>query len=824
MAQTPSTWADYVGDGVGDTFQVTFPYQKQQEVFVTVDGAPAAFTFISAGWVQLAAAPASGAAIRVQRSTEAFEPRHEFANGVPLLPRFIDENNKQFLYAVQEAVNETAGVAADALSTAAAAVGIAQAASDKVDAAVIDSALILRADLANSTDPEKGTGAVSYNAALEYPVGSLGEAVRQASLGTGNTAIPVFTPKAKPSRQKAISETMAVEKQPHFRNGDGRIGVGSVVSDFSFETAINSLGGTEGTRTISMRIGVGGYNKTGGAISFQVQLDPAYYLGASPRVFTHADPAFPTIGLVARGTLTHSGGGLYTISVTPAAGWEDYIGVDLRLTPVNSTNDATLHQEYWALKRITAMQGASTVIDTNDTHSGVFVSQLVPRNTGVAFSPATVVTDTRTYHLNYARFMSGGTYNYTWVSPDGSASGYGPEYDPVNIKRARDLCITGQIDTFFLMPGRYVYPGVRNRDVFNFVRNLNVVCPNGVAVVDCGFSVSTAVMSAVGGHYEFSYDPVNNSVAEQIATGAMTPAIIADFFPPVHFAEVASSALVDTTPRSYWWDNANQKFLVNFGGAPQPLLVPEALSLVKSPVMGGGSARMINVKIRGARDNVGVFINCDRYESYGCGGPTARGDGYRVENTPGFNVDDDCTGAGADGFNYHGNQNQDAFDCTADYCYDDGISHHDNCTGVIQGGKYRFNGKAGVIPAFGASVVAYRVNTEGNSIGSHPNANAQNTGGLVALSYAEGFPGVNSYTGGPWKGASLIAIECESSGSERAIVSSGGASEVMEYKCTSTDAVKLYGAGTSSTGIGEIRTFNSSPGEVSSSGVVQFLN
>lgn len=126
MAQTPSTWADYVGDGVEDTFQVTFPYQKQQEVFVTVDGAPAAFTFISVGWIQLAAAPANGAVIRVQRSTEAFEPRHEFANGVPLLPRFIDENNKQFLYAVQESVNDTAGTAALALYTAELALDTAQ--------------------------------------------------------------------------------------------------------------------------------------------------------------------------------------------------------------------------------------------------------------------------------------------------------------------------------------------------------------------------------------------------------------------------------------------------------------------------------------------------------------------------------------------------------------------------------------------------------------------------------------------------------------------------------------------------------------------------
>lgn len=140
MAQTPSTWDDYVGDGVEDTFQVTFPYQKQQEVFVTVDGDPAAFTFISAGWIQLTTAPASGAAIRVQRSTEAYEPRHEFSNGVPLLPRFIDENNNQFLYVVQEAVataDEANAISKDSAATVDAAYVAATAAEAKADAAVI---------------------------------------------------------------------------------------------------------------------------------------------------------------------------------------------------------------------------------------------------------------------------------------------------------------------------------------------------------------------------------------------------------------------------------------------------------------------------------------------------------------------------------------------------------------------------------------------------------------------------------------------------------------------------------------------------------------
>ena len=184
MAQTPRTWDDYVGNGVKNTFQVTFPYQKQQEVFVTVDGAPAAFTFISVGWIQLAAAPANGAAIRVQRSTEAFKPRHAFENGVPLLPRFIDENNRQFLYAVQEAVNETAGVAADALSAAGGAVRVAQTASDKIDVAVR-----VAQTASDKADAAVGTAQTASNKA-DAAVGTAQAASGKAdvAVGTAQTA------------------------------------------------------------------------------------------------------------------------------------------------------------------------------------------------------------------------------------------------------------------------------------------------------------------------------------------------------------------------------------------------------------------------------------------------------------------------------------------------------------------------------------------------------------------------------------------------------------------------------------------------------------
>ncbi len=168
MAQTPATWDDYVGDGVEDTYQVTFPYQKEQEVFAYVDEVLASFTFISAGWIQFDVVPPDQSAIRIIRSTEAFEPRHEFNNGVPLLPRFLDENNTQFLYTVQEAVNETAGTAAEALAVAEEAKDIAQDAKDTVDGAILDTSFQLRADLLNLADPTKNATLVA-RAGRHYP-------------------------------------------------------------------------------------------------------------------------------------------------------------------------------------------------------------------------------------------------------------------------------------------------------------------------------------------------------------------------------------------------------------------------------------------------------------------------------------------------------------------------------------------------------------------------------------------------------------------------------------------------------------------------------
>lgn len=153
MARTPSTEDVYEGDGTTAVFQFHFPYLHASDVFVSVDGVNVSFTLLpgSVAQVQTTVPPAAGTVVKVYRSTLAYVPEHLFASGVPFLPRYVDENNRQLLYASQEAINDTAVTAAEALVVAEEAKQIAQEAEDKIDGAIIDSSYQLRLDLAAPT-------------------------------------------------------------------------------------------------------------------------------------------------------------------------------------------------------------------------------------------------------------------------------------------------------------------------------------------------------------------------------------------------------------------------------------------------------------------------------------------------------------------------------------------------------------------------------------------------------------------------------------------------------------------------------------------------
>lgn len=149
MAQVPNVDVEFDGDGVTTIFDFNFPYQKETEIFVTVDGVQVPYVWVagSTASVQVVPAPALGTKVRIYRSTMAYVPLHLFAAGVPFLPRYVDENSKQLLYCLQEGISEFGDALAqstEALAGVAAAQAAAQAAAASANTAVQNAGRALR--------------------------------------------------------------------------------------------------------------------------------------------------------------------------------------------------------------------------------------------------------------------------------------------------------------------------------------------------------------------------------------------------------------------------------------------------------------------------------------------------------------------------------------------------------------------------------------------------------------------------------------------------------------------------------------------------------
>lgn len=160
MAQVPHVSVDFDGDSVRTVFDFDFPYRVPAEIFVTVDKVAVPYTFVAGSThsVEVRPAPVLGTKVRIYRSTLAYTPLHVFDAGVPFLPRYVDDNNRQLLYAVQEAISSTAGTAEEALAVAEDAKETAQEALDAINGAIIDSSFALRRDLASPA----GSGLVGH--------------------------------------------------------------------------------------------------------------------------------------------------------------------------------------------------------------------------------------------------------------------------------------------------------------------------------------------------------------------------------------------------------------------------------------------------------------------------------------------------------------------------------------------------------------------------------------------------------------------------------------------------------------------------------------
>ena len=125
-----------VGNGVETVFGFTFPYLRKEDIAVTVNGLPVPWVLVGTAQVYVTPAPGDQAVVRMYRDTPAQFPAHQFSTGVPMLPKYIDENNRQLLYALQEGLLEFS----DTQDTAEEALAAAQAAQDAAEDAAASAA------------------------------------------------------------------------------------------------------------------------------------------------------------------------------------------------------------------------------------------------------------------------------------------------------------------------------------------------------------------------------------------------------------------------------------------------------------------------------------------------------------------------------------------------------------------------------------------------------------------------------------------------------------------------------------------------------------
>tara|TARA_B100001250_G_C19809514_1_gene795105 strand:+ start:978 stop:2306 length:1329 start_codon:yes stop_codon:yes gene_type:complete len=110
-----ATEKTYNGDGSDTTFDITFPYLTHADIGVSVGGVTKTVGSdysITGDTVTFTTAPATGTAnVKLYRNTNIDTPEHEYSAGSSITAARLNENQKQALYAIEEAklVTTTSG-------------------------------------------------------------------------------------------------------------------------------------------------------------------------------------------------------------------------------------------------------------------------------------------------------------------------------------------------------------------------------------------------------------------------------------------------------------------------------------------------------------------------------------------------------------------------------------------------------------------------------------------------------------------------------------------------------------------------------------------
>ena len=102
------SYVQYESDGVEDNFVLTFPYLKQEDLKVYIDGFETTeFTWLNSSEIQMNEVPTAGQLITLIRNTEQNERLVDFQDGGVLKEATLDLDSNQLFYLAQEALDST---------------------------------------------------------------------------------------------------------------------------------------------------------------------------------------------------------------------------------------------------------------------------------------------------------------------------------------------------------------------------------------------------------------------------------------------------------------------------------------------------------------------------------------------------------------------------------------------------------------------------------------------------------------------------------------------------------------------------------------------
>ena len=269
MATTSNT---YTGNGSNKLFSITFPYLDTTDINVYLNGTlqtvTTQYTFANATTVEFVAAPANGATVLLDRSTDDTALAATFFAGSSIKAADLNENFDQVLYIAQETTNSAANQSTAGLQTQiTAATNTANTAITTANAANATANGI--AGTANTALTNANAAVVTANAAsvtatnAETTANAISTTANTAlsTANTANTTANAALPKAGGTMTGVITYATA---QPRLVSGTAVTSTSGTAIDF---TGIPSWV----KRVTVMFNGV----STNGTSNFQVQIGPS---------------------------------------------------------------------------------------------------------------------------------------------------------------------------------------------------------------------------------------------------------------------------------------------------------------------------------------------------------------------------------------------------------------------------------------------------------------------------------------------------------------------------------------------------------------------